>query len=419
MPSRRDVLIGGAAVALSTSALSVARAAAHSRAKDPASLAPDESYWALTAGAYAVDGRYIILHGGGNNPHPRAVTSALATYDQMASSAPRPHNYTLLGRKEQIRTRLAAHFQCAVDELAITRNTTEGLNIVAWGLDLQAGDEVLISEYDERYAGAVFEQRAARHGIVLKTVPLPVSPSAEDVVARYAAMMTDRTKLLVASHLTDGWGFVLPIRGLSHLANSAGAQLLVDGALSFGHVPIDVKALGCDYYATSLHKHLTAPLGTGALYVRPDRLQALWPLYGVRYDAGDIRKFEAIGTRSGPTIAAIGQALEFYEQVGPANKAARMRYLSSLVQSALEDVAGVRFITERNPALRTGLARVAVDGMTGKALTSTLRDDYRINTYGNFPGPDDGVYISPNLFNSARHMQVFATAIREIAARSG
>ncbi|MGF1508439.1 MAG: aminotransferase class V-fold PLP-dependent enzyme [Myxococcota bacterium] len=419
MLTRREAFIAAGGVALATHAATMARAAPKPKRSSPDALARDEPFWKLIAGAYNLDGRYIILNGGGNNPHPSAVTDALSTFNALTSSAPRPHNYRLLAHKEQIRKRLADHFGCDQTELAITRNTTEGLNIVAWGLDLQRGDEVLISRYDDFYAGAIFEQRAARHGIVAKLVDLPLSPSADDVVSRFAAMMTQRTKLLVASHLTDGWGFVLPIKALSDLGRRSGARLLCDGALTFGHIPIDVRELGCDYYATSLHKHLTAPLGTGALYVRGDRIEELWPLYGVRHDPQDVRKFESVGTRSGPTVAAIAQALDFYEQVGPENKAARMRYLSELAEADLEGVEGVRFITERNPALRTGLARVAVDGITGLELTKILREKFRIFTFGNAPGPDDGVYISPNLFNTPRHMRAFSQAIRTIAADLG
>ncbi|MEM8634155.1 MAG: aminotransferase class V-fold PLP-dependent enzyme [Pseudomonadota bacterium] len=416
MFTRREGLIGAGAVTLLSSALSIAKSAAQSASHTPDDLARDESYWSEIARAYSLDGRYIILNGGGNNPHPTTVTDALNAFDRQASSAPRPHNYTLLNHREQIRTRLAGHFGCAPDELALTRNTTEGLNVVLWGLDLQPGDEILISQYDDRYAGAILEQRAARHGIVLKTVELPVSPSADEVVSLFQAMISDRTKLIVASHLTDGWGFVLPVKGLSELAHQNGARMLADGALTFGHIPINVRELGCDYYATSLHKHLTAPLGTGALYVREELIDELWPLYGVRAESTDIRKFEQIGTRSGPTIAAISQALDFYETVGPENKAARMRYLTEIVSTELDAVSGVRFISERDPALRTGLARIAINDISGRDLTRKLREDYRIFTYGNWPGRDDGVYISPNLFNTPQQMRSFVGAIRQLAA---
>ena len=391
--------------------------AAKGRGRGPEEVATDEELWAEVARAYRLDGRYTILNGGGNNPHPTAVVDALNRYDQLASSAPRPHNYVLQARIDVHRRRIAKLMDCAPTEVALTRNTTEGLNIVGWGLHLEAGDEVVISDVDDRYAGAVFAQRAKRHGIVVRNVTLPVSPTADQAVEAFRRVLSPRTKLFVASHIADGWGYVLPIRALSELAHRAGAQLLVDGALSFGHIPVSMRALGCDYYATSLHKWMNAPLGTGALYVRKDRLEALWPLYGARREATDIRKFEAIGTRSGPTLAAIGQAIDFYEQIGPLRKAARLRYLSSLVIDGLKNEKRVRIITESDPKKRSGLARVVVEGMSGAALTKQLREEFLIYTWGNWPGEHDGVYFSPNVFNSARQMTSFVSAIKALAAR--
>lgn len=420
MLTRRSIVSGASAasVALAANAVSIASAAAQSaRGRNADDVARDELFWMSVARAYRLDGRWIILNGGGNNPHPTAVVEALSRYNAMSSSAPRPHMYRLWARIDNHRERLAALMDCAPEEMAITRNTTEGLNIVGWGLSLNEGDEVIMSNVDDRYAKKIFEQRAKRHGVVVRSVELPVAPTARQTVRLFEEAMTPRTKLIVASHIADGWGYVLPIRELSDLAHDRGAQVLTDGALSFGHVPVSMKELGCDYYATSLHKWLNAPLGTGALYVRRDRLESLWPLYGTRREADDIRKFEDIGTRSGPTIAAIGQALDFYEQLGPERKAARVRYLLSLVMDNLERVSGVRVITEPDVRKRTGLARIAVEGMSGRDLTTTLREEFDIYTYGNFPGPNDGVYISPNVFNSSDHMTAFSNAIRQIAAR--
>lgn len=418
MLTRRESLLGSAAVAFAANAVSIASAAAQSaRDRSADDIARDELFWMDVARAYRLDGRWVILNGGGNNPHPASVVDALHRYDAMASSAPRPHNYVFQARIDNHRERLAKLMDCTPDELAITRNTTEGLNIVAWGLPLGEGDEVLMSDAEDVYAAKIFEQRAARHGVVVRRVELPVMPTARQTVRLFENAITEKTKLIVASHIVDGWGYVLPIRELSDLAHDRGAQLLTDGALSFGHIPVSMGELGCDYYATSLHKWLTAPLGTGALYVHRDRLEALWPLYGTRRAADDIRKFEDIGTRCGPTIAAVGQAIDFYEELGPARKAARVRYLASLVADSLSGSSGVKVITEPDLKKRSGLLRIVIDGVTGADLTRTLREEFDIYTWGNWPGPNDGVYISPNVFNTSRHMAAFSDAIKQIAAR--
>ena len=417
--TRREGLMAMGGVALAVNAPAIAAKAVTSvQGSSAKELATDEAFWRSVAGAYRLDSRWLMLNGGGSNPHPIAVTEALQRYDAQASSAPRPHNYVLGNRIDDHRRRLATLMDCSPEEVAITRNTTEGLNIVGWGLPLREGDEVVMSDVDEYYAGKVFEQRARRDGIRLRKVQLPIEPTAAQTLAAFSGAMTSNTRLLVASHLADGLGYVLPISELAQLAHDRGAQLLVDGALSFGQVPVSMKQFGCDYFATSLHKWLNAPLGTGALFVRRDRVEELWPLYGTRHEPGDIRKFEDIGTRSGPTIAAIGDALDFYEQLGPERKAERLKYLLSVVMAELASAEGVRIITEPDESKRTGLARVVVTGLAGAELMNVLREEYGIFTFGNWPGPIDGVYISPNVFNSADQMRQFAQAVRAIAGNA-
>jgi len=376
------------------------------------------------AQAFDLDGRYLILNGGGQNPPPRAVVDALTRYERQAAVQPRPNNDALVARLDDVRRRLASHLGCDAGEVAITRNTTEGLNTVVWGLDIAPGDEVLVSSFDQHYAGIALRARAARHGLVVREVALPVTrasgPSDDEVVAHFRAALTPRTRLLVASHVADGWGFVLPIRRLADLAHAHGAQLLADGALSFGHTPVDVRALGCDYYVSSLHKWLGAPLGTGLLYVRRDRVPALWPLYGSDVaDRGDVRKYEDVGTRAGAPLAAIGQALDFHELVGPARKAARLRFLLDHAVARLAGVPGVRTYTDAER--RGGLARVAVDGVKGPALARALRERHGIWVYAGFDDAWGGTYVSPNLFNTPAHLDAFADAVRAVAraARSG
>lgn len=416
MTRRNALQLGLGAVALAANARTIAaEAERYSLGRSADELARDEEFWMHIARAYRLDGRYIVLNGGGNNPVPTSVVEAMHRYDELSASQPRPHNYVFLNRIEDHRERLATLFNCDKEELAITRNTTEGLNIVGSGIGFAAGDEILISNYDVDYAKPVFDQLAARYGAVVKLVDLPLEPEAGDVVSRFREAITPRTKLLVASHVVDGWGFVLPVEALSALAHEHGVQMLVDGALGFGQIPVDVRDIGCDYYATSLHKWLNAPLGTGALFVKRERIESLWPLYGSTRSATDISKFEQIGTRCGPTIAAIGQAIDFYEQIGPGRKAARVKYLTGLVIDSLENVPGVTVLTERNETRRTGLARIAVSAYSGTELTTHLREEFGIYTFGNFPGPHDGVYISPNVFNSANDVDAFSRAIKKIA----
>ena len=420
----RRALLGGAlatvgATSLPKALISAAAAADVADRATPGASVADEAFWHAVADAYDLDGRHIVMNGGGNNPLPRTVVNALSRFHRMAASQPRPHNYDQLAYRTDHRRRLAKVFGCDTDELAITRNTTEGLNIVAWGLPLESGDEIVVSQYEARYGGMIFSERAKRHGVVVRQVELPIAPSVQEVIDGYAATITPRTRLFVASHVVDSWGFVMPVKELAELAHANGAQILVDGALSIGHMPVNVRELQSDYYATSLHKWLNAPLGTGALFVRRDRLPELPPLYGYDWPADDIRKYEIVGTRDGASVAAIGPALDLYERIGPARKLARLRYLLEDLMGRLEGVDGVDVITEPDPDRRVGLARVSVNGFTGRELWHKLRDDEGIWTFGNSPGEYDGVYVSPNVFNTLSDMEYFAATISRLARGSG
>lgn len=426
MQTRREFLRAGgqslttASVWLAASASlirSVESAAAASRWSDDEDAARDEAFWSTVARAFSSDGRYIVLNGGGQNPPPKEVVEALTGYEMYAAAQPRPNNGRLTAYVEQHRGRLARHLGCEPDEVAITRNTTEGLNIVANGTELQRGDEVIYTSFDEHYGARPLMLRAARHGVVLRKVELPIPPADGVVVERIAAAMTPRTRMIVASHIADGWGFVLPIAKISALARAKGISVLADGALAFGHIVVNVRELGCDYYVSSLHKWLSAPLGTGVMYVRRDRIAALWPLYGAyQPQSPDIRKFEEIGTRAGAPVAAIGQALDFHEAIGPGRKAARLRYLGSYVISRLRDAPGIQCITDGDERRRGSLMRILVKGLSGEAVETQLREKHGIWTFGRLGEAWDGIYVSPNLFNLPAQLDRFVAAMREIAA---
>ncbi len=403
----RRNLLGAGLVAAGATAISQPTRSFEVTTGDPS----DADFWSNIAHEYELDGRYTVLNGGGNNPIPRSVVAAQTRYLRLAASQPRPFNYQLLAYQERHRTRLSKLFGCDIEELALTRNTTEGLNTVAQGLTWKPGDEVLISSFEDAYALRAFQPIAERFGITLTRAEIPLAPSREQVLSAFSEKMSSRTRLLVASHIVDAWGFVLPVRELAELAHDQGAQLLVDGALSFGHIPVDMRSIGCDYYATSLHKWLNAPLGTGALFVRKDRISELWPLYGVRNDRDDVRKYESIGTRDGAAVAAIGQAIDFYEHIGPKRKAARLRWLLEFLISELKGARGIEVITEVDEDRRAGLARIVVEGWSGTDLTRALREQFGFYVFGNFPGPKDGVYVSPNVFNDRADLARFREAL--------
>jgi selenocysteine lyase/cysteine desulfurase len=424
MPTRRGVFTQAMAAALAgtlwprlAQALpSVRRACAEREGVPPEVLATDEDFWVVIAQAFAVDGRYVVLNGGGQNPPTRATVEALVRGEQLAAAQPRPNNLQLLAQVEQHRVRLARALNASPGEVALTRNTTEGLHLVINGLTFARDDEILVSPYEEVYAEVACRVRVARDGV--RVVRASVEPGASDdaIVRAFERALSPRTKLVVCSHIADAWGYVLPIARLSALARRAGIPLLCDGALSFANIPVDVLALGCDFFATSLHKWLGAPLGTGALYVRSDRLATLWPTYGSTLAATDIRKLETVGTRPGAPIAAIGPALDFHEAIGSERKAARLRHLLSLAVTPLADMRGIRVYTDADTTRRGSLARLTVEGWPGERVATVLRERHGIYTFGGMQDAVGGLYIAPNLFNLPHQLSRFVAAMREIAA---
>lgn len=419
MNTRREFLGMGSAVTLIASGAMLRSIEAWSATagwSDAEDAARDEAYWRTVARAYLNDGRYLVLNGGGNNPLPRDVVEALARYDAFAAMQPRPNNGQLATRIDLHRNRLARHLGCDEDEVAITRNTTEGLNVVVNGFKLATGDEVVYTSFDAHYAARPLQLRAARQGIVLREAEIPIPATDDEIVRRVTGAISPRTRLIVASHVADGWGYILPIRRIADEAHRHDVAVLADGALSFGHLVCNMRELGCDFYVSSLHKWLTAPLGTGVLYVRRERIADLWPLYGVDEPLStDIRKFEEVGTRSGATIAAIGQALDFYEAVGPERKEARLRFLGNYLLEQLADMPKVRCFADGDATRRGSLMRILVDGLKGPEVEKTLRERYAIWTFGNFGPPWDGIYVSPNLFNLTADLDRFVEAMRQIA----
>jgi selenocysteine lyase/cysteine desulfurase len=231
--------------------------------------------------------------------------------------------------REGVRARLAQTFGADPEELAITRNASEGLQICQLGFDLARGDEVLATDQDYPRMLTTFRQREQREGIVLKTFPIPTPcEDPQEIVRRYEAEITPRTRMILVSHVVFLTGQVLPVAEVVALGRRHGIPVIVDGAHALAHLDFRLADLDCDYYASSLHKWLFAPHGTGLLYVRRERIPGLWPLMAARAEqAADIRKFEEIGTHPAANALAIAEALVFHETLFAGNKRSKLEWL--------------------------------------------------------------------------------------------
>jgi selenocysteine lyase/cysteine desulfurase len=387
LPSRRAFLRSFSATIAALPALRadslerVVRATSSLGLRPAADVAGDEDFWLEIQQAFTVDRTLINLNNGGVSASPRVVQEAMRRYLELSNQAPVYTMWQLIEPQiESVRRGLARTFGCDPEEMAITRNASEALEIVQLGLPLQRGDEVLTTTQDYPRMLTTWRQRARREGIVLKEITFPVPPPSQaDLVRRFEAAITPRTRVLHVCHITNLTGQIFPIREICRLGRARGLEVIVDGAHAFAHFPFTRDELECDFYGTSLHKWLLAPHGTGFLYVRKEKIPKVWPLMAAppEMDA-NIRKFEEIGTHPAANHNAIAEALTFYHGIGAERKAARLRFLFNRWARRLESLPHVRILTPYDPAQSCGLGSVAIEGMEPGRVVSHLWDKHRI-----------------------------------------
>lgn len=305
------------------------------------------------------------------------------------------------------------------EEVAFTRNTTEAMNTVIFGLDLKRGDEVVITTHDYGTFLNAWRQRERRDGVTVKRIVVPTPPkSADEVAAAFEKAITEKTRAVMLCHIVDPTGLMNPVRRIADLAHSRGAQVIVDGALSFGCMPVDVQALGCDYYGTSLHKGVNAPWGTGLLYVRKERIEALWPLFGAPENRGtEIRKFESIGTAPVAQWATMNAALDVHDALGIERIEARYRHLYRYWAQRLRTVKGISLYTPLSPELSLGIGVAGVKGVDTKALYTYLKEKRGISGWPVQYDEFQGLWISPYTFTTTAELDRFVEEMTAVAAK--
>src|SRR5215831_1893671 len=237
-------------------------------------VARDEDFWFNVRHAFTVDRNIINLNNGGVSPSPKVVMDTETRYLEVENMNPSYYMWKILDPGlETVRRRLAQLFGCDAEEIAITRNASEALEIVQLGLDLKAGDEVVTTNQDYPRMITTWQQRARRDGIVLKQVTFAVPPPSMDYLAkRIEEAITPRTKVIHICHITKRTGQIFPVKQICRMGRERGIEVIVDGAHSFAQFPFTQKDLDCDYFGTSLHKWLLAPIGTGMLYVKKNKI---------------------------------------------------------------------------------------------------------------------------------------------------
>ena len=383
----------------------------------PEDVAADEDFWAHVSEAFTVDRSLINFNNGGVSPSPAFVQEAMKRHLDFSNLAPSYTMWNILGPGlETVRQRMAREWGVDSEEIAITRNASEGLQICQFGYDLEAGDEVLTTTQDYGRMLTTFRQRERREGIVLRQFELPVpSEDPADVVRRFEEGITPRTRLILMCHMINLTGQILPVRDVVAMARRHDVPVIVDGAHALAHFDFKISDLECDNYSTSLHKWLFAPHGTGLLYVRREVIGDIWPLMAARDDMTDnIRKFEEIGTHPAANRLAIAEALTFHQGIGSKRKEQRLVYLRDRWARRLLEHDRIRVHTSLEPGFACGIGTVQIAGEDTAALRNWLWDEKRILTVAINHDQFEGLRISPSVYSTLEEVDRFADAMEYV-----
>jgi len=396
----------------------VAEAGRQAAGRRPAELASDEAYWAEIGRAFEVDRTLINLNNGGCSPAPAHVLDQMIRDLRFSNEIPVYQMWVVLEpRIESCRQQLAAEFGCDPEEMAITRNASESLETLIFGIDLKPGDEVIQTNQNYPRMITSWEQRARRDGIVLKQISFPVPPpSSADLVERFRKAITPKTRVIEVTHITNLTGQIFPVRDIVRLGREHGIEVFVDGAHAFAQFPFKRDELECDYYATSLHKWLFAPIGTGFLYVRKNRQKSIWPLMAAPAAMDEnIRKYEEIGTHPAANHNAIAAAIAFHREIGSERKAARLRFLRDrwAMRLAAADPR-VKILTPLNATESCGIAMIHVDGVDTEKLQAWLWEKNRIMTTPIVHKEFNGLRITPSVYTTLPELDVFGDRMEEV-----
>jgi isopenicillin-N epimerase len=420
MVSRREMIVGSLSVAafrnntLDLVSNAVAKMSTQIDARD-------ENFWFQIQEAFTLDRNTVNFNNGGCSPSPRIVLQAMERQLEFSNQAPSNYMWRILEPEiESVRSRLAKVFACNPEEMAITRNASESLENLIFGMNLESGDEVLTTILDyPRMINSIL-QRERRDGIKMVQVKVPAAPSsAQDLLRPIEAGISGKTRMMVVSHVSFMNGQIFPIREIVKLGRRHGIPVIVDGAHAFVQFAFDNSDLDCDFFGTSLHKWLMAPIGTGALFIRREKIKDIWPLMAASKSQDDnIRKFEEIGTHPAANHNAIGEALTFHELIGMRRKEARLRYLRHRWTDRLEGNNKFKFFTSLRPSDSCAITTVGIEGIKSGALGAWLLEKHSIFVTTIVNDFIDGIRISPNVYSTPEEIDRLGDAML-YAAKNG
>jgi selenocysteine lyase/cysteine desulfurase len=387
----------------------------------PEEASQNEDYWAVIQNAYSVNPDIINLNNGGVSPAPIVVQQAVARYNDLTNEGPSYYMWGILDQgREPLRAKLALLAGAKPGEIAVDRNSTEALNTIIFGMPLKAGDEVIGCKQDYPHMIEAWKQRAERDDIVYKQISFDFPIDDDDAIVRaYEQAITPQTRVLHVTHMINWVGQLMPVRKISDMAHAHNIEVIADGAHSFGLIDFKVPDLHCDYFGTSLHKFLSAPIGTGMMWISEGKIEKIWPLVCAQNPhSPDIRKFEDLGTRSFPIEQGIGEAINFHMGIGPARKQQRIGYLKNYWSTRVQSIPKVKLHTSLDLNHSCAIGGVSIGGMTPGQVASALFDRYKIHTVGIDWENIHCVRVTPHVYTRIADLDTLVGAIGDIAAKA-
>lgn len=382
-------------------------------------LASDETFWRSIRSQYLLKPDYINLENGYYNFIPQPLLEKFIGHVREVNYQGSWYmRNNAVENKRLVIAKLAAMVGCSAEELTLTRNTTESLDIVITGKHWQQGDETIMAEQDYGSIIEALKHVANRYGVVNKMISVPNHPASdEEIVSLYANAITPKTKLILVSHIINITGQILPIKKICDMAHAKGVEVCVDGAHAVAHFQFKISDLNCDYYGSSLHKWLSTPLGAGMLYVRKEKMPNIWPLIvGWEKDPYKMLRISHTGTHPAHTDLTISDSIDYYNMIGAERKEARLRFLQEYWTSRVRNHPRVIINTPADPKRACGIANVGIEGIKPGDLAKRLLEEHKIFTVAIDGANVFGCRITPNVFTSLEELDQFVAALKKLAS---
>jgi len=378
----------------------------------------EDELWKTVRSHYTLKDEYINLESGYYNIIPDPILDHFINHVRHVNIEGSYYMRKALNKnKDRVTSELANLVGSTPDQIAITRNATESLDLVISGFPWKKGDEAIYAKQDYGTMKEMFEQISDRYGVINKIISVPNHPkNDEEIVSLYESQITSKTKLIMVCHMINITGQILPIKKICEMAHSYGVEVMVDGAHCVGHFDFAIDDFNCDYYGSSLHKWLATPLGAGLLYVNKNKTHRIWPLLANgNTDKSDIKRLNHIGTHPVHTDLAISNSIDYIKWIGMERKENRMRFLQRYWSDQLRNIKNVVVNTPIDIQRSCGIGNVGLTNMSPSKMENILFDKYNIFTVAIDYANVKGCRISPNIFTTTEELDIFVKAVKEMS----